>query len=204
MTTHDSLSMTLALEEEPATVIPPHTVPGSIGGASLNLERSGKRRKVRKGTRSCWECKRRKIRCTFVSSEDAACVGCQRRRAACVGQEMPEDLAPRRTGNRDLSERIARIEHFMKNSFARKNLDAVSQVERETQRDGRSNSDAQNACANDSIPPSSSRALLTPSEVDQPLVLTLDAFPNYRLASRRIYSKSVTPHTGLRMRIRPI
>src|SRR5690242_11661581 len=39
-----------------------------------------KRRKVRKGTQSCWECKRRKVRCTFSEpAEESVCDGCKRR-----------------------------------------------------------------------------------------------------------------------------
>ncbi|RMZ39430.1 hypothetical protein CA14_003124 [Aspergillus flavus] len=53
-----------------------------------------KRRKVRKGTHSCWECKRRKMKCRFdprvVSS---SCNGCRRRGSRCISQEFPEDLA---------------------------------------------------------------------------------------------------------------
>ncbi|GFG27596.1 hypothetical protein IFM61606_07641 [Aspergillus udagawae] len=81
-------------------------------------EPSAKRRRVRKGTRSCWECKRRKIRCIFSSSEDVACIGCQHRGAPCVSQDMPEDLSPARKGNRHLSERIAKIEDFIKDFVA--------------------------------------------------------------------------------------
>ncbi|KAL5360634.1 hypothetical protein BJX96DRAFT_175485 [Aspergillus floccosus] len=75
---------------------------------------SAKRRRVRKGTRSCWECKRRKIRCLFARPDDATCIGCQHRRTPCVSQEMPEDLSPARKGNGHLSDRIARIEEVMK------------------------------------------------------------------------------------------
>ncbi|KAL4935162.1 hypothetical protein BDV06DRAFT_234611 [Aspergillus oleicola] len=51
-----------------------------------------KRRKVRKGTHSCWECKRRKMKCRFdpriVSN---SCNGCRRRGSPCISQEFPED-----------------------------------------------------------------------------------------------------------------
>ncbi|RAK94797.1 uncharacterized protein BO80DRAFT_312674, partial [Aspergillus ibericus CBS 121593] len=73
-----------------------------------------KRRRVRKGSRSCWECKRRKIRCRFAAPDDAICIGGQHRRADCVSQEMPEDLSAARRGNRQLGDRIARIEEVMK------------------------------------------------------------------------------------------
>lgn len=50
-----------------------------------------KRRKVRKGTQSCWECKRRKVRC--VSTEDI-CHNCRRRGTACISQELPDVSIP--------------------------------------------------------------------------------------------------------------
>lgn len=46
-----------------------------------------KRRKVRKGTRNCWECKRRKVKCTFASATNETCDNCLRRSSACIGQE---------------------------------------------------------------------------------------------------------------------
>lgn len=142
-----------ALEEEPATATPLNT----------NQEISAKRRKVRKGTRSCWECKRRKIRCIFASSEDVTCIGCQRRRVPCVTQEMPEDLSPARKDNRHLGERIARVEDFMKDFLASKHVGATSQIEGEPRQDRRSSSDALKARSNDSVP-SSIRAPFTPAE----------------------------------------
>ncbi|KAH8703809.1 hypothetical protein BGW36DRAFT_414212 [Talaromyces proteolyticus] len=60
------------------------------------LESTPKTRKVRKGTRSCWECKRRKVRCSLSSKGDHAttCVACRRRQTPCVSQEFSEDYAP--------------------------------------------------------------------------------------------------------------
>lgn len=52
-------------------------------------EPAAKRRKVRKGTRSCWECRRRKVKCIFASPEDAVCIMCDRRNAQCVSQVLP-------------------------------------------------------------------------------------------------------------------
>ncbi|CAG8295133.1 unnamed protein product [Penicillium olsonii] len=56
---------------------------------NISSEPTLKRRKVRKGTRSCWECRRRKEKCTFDSSADI-CIRCHRRGSKCVGQEFPE------------------------------------------------------------------------------------------------------------------
>ncbi|KAL4882949.1 hypothetical protein BJY04DRAFT_206615 [Aspergillus karnatakaensis] len=52
------------------------------------------RRKVRKGTQSCWECKRRKVRCIFASAEHAICNHCRRRGTACVSQDLPDTRIP--------------------------------------------------------------------------------------------------------------
>src|ERR1700742_4566356 len=49
-----------------------------------------KRRKVRKGTFSCWECKRRKMRC-ILDPPNTVCNSCRRRASKCISQEFPED-----------------------------------------------------------------------------------------------------------------
>ncbi|KAH7312555.1 hypothetical protein B0I35DRAFT_437278 [Stachybotrys elegans] len=55
-----------------------------------------KRRKVRKGTRSCWECRRRKVKCVFTSPKDSVCCICRRRNTQCTSQDTqdsrPSDL----------------------------------------------------------------------------------------------------------------
>ncbi|KAF2677991.1 hypothetical protein K458DRAFT_144681 [Lentithecium fluviatile CBS 122367] len=71
-----------------------------------------KRRKIRKGTRSCWECKRRKVRCSFNSPSDETCAPCRRRRTTCVSQELPEELA-RGNDQREQSDRIERMEALL-------------------------------------------------------------------------------------------
>jgi hypothetical protein len=76
-----------------------------------NLESEAKRRRLRRGTRSCWECKRRKVRCTFASEIDAVCVTCCRRGAKCIGQELPEELNS--TENEDGAGRMMRVEALL-------------------------------------------------------------------------------------------
>lgn len=49
-----------------------------------------KRRKLRKGTSSCWECKRRKNKCTW-SRGKGKCDGCHHRDTPCRSQEYPEE-----------------------------------------------------------------------------------------------------------------
>ena len=90
-------------------------------------EFAAKRRKLRKGTWSCWECKRRKIRCvSAASAHGVACLGCQRRNVPCVGQEMPEDPAPATVGNRHLSERISRVEKLLLKVLGEEEADGTS------------------------------------------------------------------------------
>ncbi|KAI1131611.1 hypothetical protein F5Y10DRAFT_261990 [Nemania abortiva] len=70
-----------------------------------------KRRKLRKGTRSCWECKRRKNKCTWSTSE-GHCDGCRHRGTQCIGQEFPEHAPLERckTNRLDDSSRLRRLE----------------------------------------------------------------------------------------------
>ena len=83
-------------------------MPTDVQGAS-----SRKMRRVRKGTRSCWDCKRRKVRCIFASESDTTCRNCQRRGTACIGQEVPEDLVPRDTAE-PLDDRLGRVEQLVR------------------------------------------------------------------------------------------
>ncbi|OJJ07865.1 hypothetical protein ASPVEDRAFT_89096 [Aspergillus versicolor CBS 583.65] len=53
---------------------------------------SRKRRKIRKGTTSCWECKRRKVRCSLVDTPNAVCTACQRRGTKCITQDVADEL----------------------------------------------------------------------------------------------------------------
>jgi hypothetical protein len=91
-------------------------------------------RKIRKGTRSCWECKRRKIRCIFLAAGEATCVFCQRRRVPCIGQEIPESLALSQNGNHGLGDRMAKVENAMKDLLAGKDIGAASLVEKDSRR----------------------------------------------------------------------
>lgn len=76
-----------------------------------SLDSEAKRRKLRKGTRSCWECKRRKVRCTFASETDAVCITCRGRGIKCVGQEHPEEVRLAEKG--DGADRMMRVEALL-------------------------------------------------------------------------------------------
>ena len=76
--------------------------------ASLEAVATPRLRKVRKGTQSCWECKRRKIRCTFTAPRDTTCNGCKRRGTTCIGQDHP-DIST--SGSpRQYADRLCRVE----------------------------------------------------------------------------------------------
>ncbi|OTB09083.1 hypothetical protein M426DRAFT_316375 [Hypoxylon sp. CI-4A] len=70
-----------------------------------------KRRKIRKGTHSCWECRRRKTRCQFDSSTAEICIGCKARGTTCVSQEFPDEQP--QASERGLSQRLSRVEGLL-------------------------------------------------------------------------------------------
>lgn len=79
-----------------------------------------KKRKLRKGTQSCWECKRRKIRCTFAAPTDATCDGCKSRQTRCISQEFPDEAATRKGANR-----LNRIESLVEELIQRDSSDTL-------------------------------------------------------------------------------
>ncbi|CAK7265160.1 hypothetical protein SEPCBS57363_001439 [Sporothrix epigloea] len=79
-----------------------------------------RRRKVRKGTHSCWECRRRKIRCQYASPDDIICIGCQARGSPCRSQEfadetpLPSQLQEQQQApEKKVAQRLERLESMM-------------------------------------------------------------------------------------------
>ncbi|KAK6447245.1 hypothetical protein FP744_10003495 [Trichoderma asperellum] len=69
------------------------------------------RRKLRRGTTSCWECKRRKTKCHFEQGNSTACESCQRRGCKCVLQDVEEtNLADQTARNRNLRAQMDHLE----------------------------------------------------------------------------------------------
>ncbi|KAH7166440.1 hypothetical protein EDB81DRAFT_782277 [Dactylonectria macrodidyma] len=66
-------------------------------------------RRPRKGTRSCAECRRRKVACSWTSEHNATCRRCEERGTACIAQvySSPSTTTRRSSSNRD---RVARLE----------------------------------------------------------------------------------------------
>ena len=75
-------------------------------------EPESKRRKVRKGTQSCWECKRRKVRCVSLATGDTICENCRRRGTACNSQEYPDVPVPS-PGSNQIQARLGRVEELI-------------------------------------------------------------------------------------------
>ncbi|KAH6682715.1 hypothetical protein B0J14DRAFT_467830 [Halenospora varia] len=71
------------------------------------------RRKMRKGTESCTECRRRKIRCTFPLGNSAICSPCSSRGSRCVDQRA-EDAATAEQERTTLRDRVSRLEDLLK------------------------------------------------------------------------------------------
>ncbi|KAF1845758.1 uncharacterized protein K460DRAFT_377112 [Cucurbitaria berberidis CBS 394.84] len=67
------------------------------------------RKKMRKGTHSCFECRRRKIRCIFQADNPDVCSECFARGSRCIDQEQanPEVVVDHR---KNLRERVSRLE----------------------------------------------------------------------------------------------
>jgi hypothetical protein len=77
---------------------------------------SAKRRKVRKGTQSCWECKRRKVRCIFAALTNTFCDNCMRRGTTCISQEYPDTIgqeAPERRKETGMEARLCKVEDML-------------------------------------------------------------------------------------------
>ncbi|TGJ81090.1 hypothetical protein E0Z10_g7683 [Xylaria hypoxylon] len=87
----------------------------SVGEAPpLTAQPGAKIRKIRKGTRSCWECKRRKNKCTWADGE-GKCNDCHRRGTRCIGQEFPQEQAAheKRGTNKSDDNRLQRLEKLV-------------------------------------------------------------------------------------------
>ncbi|KAL2782894.1 hypothetical protein BJX66DRAFT_155266 [Aspergillus keveii] len=67
-------------------------------------------RALRKGTKSCAECKRRKTRCLFERPTDVTCAACQRRGMPCFGQEYMDVPGSNVNGEKIIVERLKRAE----------------------------------------------------------------------------------------------
>lgn len=82
------------------------------------------RRAMRKGTRSCYECRKRKVRCIF-GKNSSICEGCALRGKRCVEQsrELLQDQALE--SKESLKERVAKLEAILEASNESKHRGAI-------------------------------------------------------------------------------
>ena len=81
------------------------------------------RKKMRKGTKSCIECRRRKIKCTFEQNRTSICNECFARGSTCIDQEHgdvsnlvtpPNTSTSKDETNSALKERVSYLEDLVK------------------------------------------------------------------------------------------
>ncbi|KAI1380836.1 hypothetical protein F4677DRAFT_199942 [Hypoxylon crocopeplum] len=132
-----------------------------VRSSSSGGDPDAKRRKIRKGTHSCWECRRRKTRCQFTSITATVCIGCEARGSACVSQEFPDEQPP--TSERGLSQRLSRVEGLLEKVVERLAPDSYTSSRRGERHHTSS------ASAEDDL--DSSSGMLRPSAADHPPVL---------------------------------
>jgi len=76
------------------------------------------RKKMRKGTKSCLECRRRKIKCTFESGRPAICNECYARGSTCIDQEHGDIHSYMQNTSEQssysLRERVSQLEDLVK------------------------------------------------------------------------------------------
>ncbi|KAJ5700161.1 hypothetical protein N7536_003174 [Penicillium majusculum] len=128
------------------------------------------RKKIRKGTRSCWQCKHRKVRCNFASDSDQSCKECLARGLPCRSQELPEPKNPRESDRTYLNERMARVEKLLETLLVRVGGGGSQQ------RDSKSLLDSVETSpeSSQSSPPIVAPATATPSADNTPLLSRFD------------------------------
>ncbi|KAF3005720.1 hypothetical protein E8E13_006098 [Curvularia kusanoi] len=83
------------------------------------------RKKMRKGTHSCFECRRRKIRCIFQADNPDVCSECFARGSRCIDQESanPDVIVDHR---KNLRERVSRLEALVDSLLEEKTVKSES------------------------------------------------------------------------------
>lgn len=137
---------------------------GHIDENDAQSAAKAKRRKIRKGTHSCWECRQRKMKCTFNLPTDDTCSRCHRRGIKCVSQEYPEEVTTISDRNLRMGDRIAKVEVLVEQLLQKAPRDDDCDDLYLTRKDEGSNISAPNssAVASDQV---EAVALLKPLEV---------------------------------------
>lgn len=70
-------------------------------------------KRMRKGTKSCAECRRRKIKCVYEPARPDICRDCAERGSTCIEQEHAEAV-PKTADSQSLKGRVAQLEDLVK------------------------------------------------------------------------------------------
>jgi hypothetical protein len=95
-------------------------------GSSQSVERA-QRRRMRKGTRSCVECRTRKTRCIFIAGS-RICNGCKTHGKTCIEQtynHIKEAGIDKRVG---LKDRVKELEALVNQLMDKDNLDSKVEI----------------------------------------------------------------------------
>ncbi|KAI0481573.1 hypothetical protein F4859DRAFT_425384 [Xylaria cf. heliscus] len=132
---------------------------------SPTTQPDAKRRKIRKGTRSCWECKRRKNRCTWSGNEEK-CDGCYHRGTRCISQEYPEEnVSNEKCGASKSNNRLQRLEALVEELSRKVSSGNASGNDRQLPPD---DNDEHHAATNTTPGPSAAVPSSKPSAVNDP------------------------------------
>lgn len=142
------------------TTIPPRTIGVPSDGS--------RPRKMRKGTHSCFECKRRKVRCYFPSSNASSCVECELRGSACVSQDYARPQEQLHSGKGNVRDRIGRLEALVESLMHNVEQPGQYPDDRRT-----SAADSADSMTMDSLTPSSESSLDTPGQLDNATLFSL-------------------------------
>jgi Fungal specific transcription factor domain len=97
------------------------------------------RKKMRKGTKSCLECRRRKIKCTFEEGRTAVCNECYARGSTCIDQEHGDiqtySQSTAEQSSYSLRERVTQLEGLVKQVLDRLPENGGSSTPSQTSRD---------------------------------------------------------------------
>jgi hypothetical protein len=88
---------------------------------------AGPRKNMRKGTHSCYECRRRKVRCIFAK-DSTICEGCAARGKRCTEQRRELLEAAALETKESLRERVARLEAIIQGSSSDGGSVAIDQT----------------------------------------------------------------------------
>ncbi|MCJ1341442.1 hypothetical protein MMC09_006738 [Bachmanniomyces sp. S44760] len=139
-----------------------------MSNTSSNSPDSGMRKKMRKGTHSCLECRRRKIRCVFRPDRPSVCLECFARGTRCREQKIGDLEQPSTTTSVDsrtnLRERVARLENLIENILDRE----TPTTSRSVGESERGAAEALSSLRSDALPPTPMSSLASDSPSTYP------------------------------------